>query len=71
MTFELLNKIIAENNIPSNVKLLSNSGWECDATDMDGVYYNKKSNIIVFTQIKEYDYEKDKDFVLLYIGEEI
>ena len=37
MTFELLCKIIEENNIPKNVKLLSDSGWECSATDMERI----------------------------------
>lgn len=50
MTFELLCKIIEENNIPKNVKLLSDSGWECSATDMDGVFYNKVKNELIFTQ---------------------
>ena len=63
MTFEQLNKIIKENNIPENVHLLSDSGWECDATEMDGVYYNKNENVIVFTQ--DYDeygkYEPNHD----------
>ena len=31
MTFDILQKIIKENNIPSNVHLTSDSGWECDA----------------------------------------
>lgn len=46
MTFDILQKIIKENNIPSNVHLTSDSGWECDATEMNGVYYNeaKKRN---------------------------
>ena len=51
MTFELLTEIIKENNIPSNVELLSDSGWECCATDMDGVYYNKLENTVVFTHM--------------------
>ena len=50
MTFDILQKIIKENNIPSNVHLTSDSGWECDATEMDGVYYNEAENEIVFTQ---------------------
>lgn len=50
MTFAELNKIIEENNIPHDVKLMSDSGWECGASDMDGVYYNKEKNEIVFTQ---------------------
>ena len=50
MTFTELNKIIEENHIPYDVKLMSNSGWECSATDMDGVYYNREKNEIVFTE---------------------
>lgn len=50
MTFAELNKIIEENHIPHDVKLMSDSGWECSASDMDGVYYNKEKNEIVFTQ---------------------
>lgn len=54
MTFKQLESIIIENNIPEDVKLMSDSGWECGATDMDGVYYHEKDNIIVFTQYSEY-----------------
>ena len=50
MTFEQLKEIIDKNNIPYNVTLESDSGWECDATDMDGVYYNRQKNLIIFTQ---------------------
>ena len=49
MTFEQLQKIISDNNIPHDVKLLSDSGWECGFTDMDGVFYNRKENHIIFT----------------------
>lgn len=50
---------IIKNSISEDAILLSDSGWECGATDMDGIYYNKKENIIVFTQ--EFD-EFDKDY---------
>lgn len=50
MTYEKLREIIEANNIPQNVELLSDSGWECNETPMDGVYYNAKLNHIVFTQ---------------------
>lgn len=50
MTFSQLKIIIHDNHIPEDVKLLSDSGWECDATDMNGVYYNADTNTIVFTQ---------------------
>lgn len=50
MTFEKLNNLIDKYNIPKDVHLLSDSGWECCATEMCGVYYNEKENVIVFTQ---------------------
>ena len=60
MKFNELCEIIEQNNIPKDVELLSDSGWECDATSMNGVYYNKEENVIVFTQCcGEYeDYDK-------------
>ena len=52
---ELIN-IFKQNNIPNDAILMSDSGWECFATDMDGVYYNKLENTVVFTQeISKYD----------------
>lgn len=50
MTFEKLKQIIEKNNIPEDVTLMSDSGWECCATKMDGVYYNECENVMVFTQ---------------------
>ena len=50
MTFEKLAELIDKNNIPKNVALESDSGWECGPTGMDGVYYNQTKNMIVFTQ---------------------
>lgn len=68
MTFELLSEIIEKNNIPKNVTLLSDSGWECCSTEMDGIYYNPKDNEIVFTQDgNEYEsYHNDDEWKLLY-----
>ena len=62
MTFKDLLKIIEENKIPKNVLLQSDSGWECDETEMNGVYYNKKKNTIIFTQLSDIycDYENKK-----------
>ncbi len=59
MKLKELYEIIKKNSIPEDAILLSDSGWECGTTDMDGIYYNKKENIIVFTQ--EFD-EFDKDY---------
>ena len=42
MTMELLSRILKENKIPENVHFMSDSGWECDPTEMDGVFYNRK-----------------------------
>ena len=50
MKLNTLLKLNNKHNIPDDVLLRSDSGWECDATDMDGVYYNRKLNVIVFTQ---------------------
>ena len=50
MKLNKLLKLINKHNIPDDVLLQSDSGWECDATNMDGVCYNKKLNVIVFTQ---------------------
>lgn len=64
MTFEKLKELIKKYNIPSNVKLLSDSGWECDETEMDGVYYNEEENHIIFTQeFSEYEkYSNRKNY---------
>ena len=42
MTMELLTKIVEDNNIPSDVHFMSDSGWECDPTEMDGVRVYRK-----------------------------
>ena len=67
MKLNTLLKLINKHNIPDDVLLQSDSGWECDATDMDGVYYNRKLNVIVFTQyISEHDsYFKESDWEIL------
>lgn len=64
MTFAILKQIMEESNIPDNVTLMSDSGWECCATVMDGVYYDRSENIMVFTQCpSKYDdkYNKNSD----------
>lgn len=63
MTFKELQTIIKDNDIPENVHLTSDSGWECDATEMNGVFYNKEKNEIVFTQ-GEFDsyYKESKEW---------
>lgn len=61
MTLKKLNELCKKYNVPDNVLLESDSGWECCETEMDGVYYNKRINTIIFTQyFSEYEkYERD------------
>jgi len=74
MTLEKLNKICADNNIPSDVTL---SGWDCGLAEMNGVWYNPETRVIVFTQrfqeLTSYnDYERttgygvDPNYICLY-----
>lgn len=66
MTFELLRELIDVNNIPQDVILRSNSGWECSATEMNGVWYCESDNVIHFTQHGDkYDDEAEGDFKLI------
>ncbi|MBO4314271.1 MAG: hypothetical protein J5838_08260 [Desulfovibrio sp.] len=50
MTFEELCRIFREHGIPDDAHLLSDSGWECDETEMDGIWFNRERNEVVFTQ---------------------
>lgn len=58
MTFKQLQRIIKQNNIPEDVLLRSNSGWECCATDMNGIYYNSNNNQLHFTEYARVEGEK-------------
>ena len=71
MTMELLKRIIEENNIPKDVHFMIDSGWECDSTEMNGVYYNIQSNTIVFTQGygSDREYEQSDELEILYCPE--
>ena len=67
MTLDILNKVIKENNIPKDVHLLSDSGCECGPTEMDGFFYHRGSNTIVFTQRgTNSEYEKSGEWEILY-----
>ena len=66
MTVGELFSIFRQNNIPNDATIMSDGGWECCATDMDGVYYNKLKNTVVFTQeISKYDsYYGSNDWIV-------
>ena len=61
MTFVTLKEIIDKNKIPDNVLLLSHSGWECSATDVNGIWYCKDKNVIVFTQGDAFAFKESQD----------
>ena len=48
MTIEKFLSLLSE--VPDDATMLSDSGWECGPTDMDGVFYNEEKNEITFTQ---------------------
>lgn len=50
MKFYELVELFDKFGVSEDVKLKSDSGWECSATEMNGVFYNEKENLIVFTQ---------------------
>ena len=79
MTYRELKEIIEKNNIPEDVVICSNSGWECGATDVEAVYYSASKNEIHLTQkLDGQDYDEDSlleddkkahDWVLLSLAE--
>ena len=63
MTYQKLKTIIEHHEISENVRLTSDSGWECGATEMDGVYYHSSKNVLVFTQNEQYNkYNNDSEW---------
>lgn len=69
MTMEFLERVLKENNIPKDVHFMSDSGWEGGPTGMEGIFYNKHSNTIVFTQGdgSDREYERLDEWEILYI----
>ena len=51
MTLEKMKEIMDRNGVPGNARLMSNSGWELGATDMDGIIWNPEENVIHFVQM--------------------
>lgn len=49
LTLHDLIEICKEHNIPDDVRLLSDSGWECCETEVCGVWYSEIDNAIVLT----------------------
>ena len=53
MTLYDILHIVESNNLPTDTRVVSDSGWECSATDCDGVYYSEEKGCIVLTQDNE------------------
>lgn len=79
MTFVELKALIEKNKIPESAKLMSNSGWECGATEVDALYYSPSKNEIHLVQnssgtkynedmLKSYE-QKAHDWILLSTGQ--
>ena len=67
MTFGKLVAILEKNGISKEAEIVSDSGWECCATDTDGVYYCKEENTVILTQgwYTCYESEEYKNIVRL------
>ena len=50
MTYGELKYILDKYSISDDAHFLSNSGWECDETEMNGVCYNSNKNEVWFFQ---------------------
>lgn len=44
---ELLDKL---SKVPADTTIMSDSGWEVDATDCSRAFYSKEAGVVVFTQ---------------------
>lgn len=67
---EFLNAL-KEYNIPEDVKISSDSGWECDATGIEAIYYNKEKNSITLVQGDTMYLNSHIGEYLIYIDEKV
>lgn len=82
MNIKLLKEIFKENSIPEDATIMSDSGWECCATTIGGVFYSPSENVVVLTQGGAHDIyygyrglnhrynEEINDYILYYIPDE-
>ena len=59
--------IFINNQIDKNAVIMTDSGWECDETEVNMVYYNAKTNVVMLTRkYGNYEtYEDSDDWKLL------
>lgn len=60
--------IFINNQIDNDAVIMTDSGWECDATEVNMIYYNAKTNVIMLTRkYGNYDtYDDSEDWKLLW-----
>lgn len=68
---ELMSRIAI---LPPDAIIMSNSGWECDPTDIGGIWYNRRLNEVHMTQggyyEKEHGYKEGFQCIYNWIDEE-
>lgn len=66
MTYKELNEILKKNNIQEDVEIMSNSGWECGATPIEGIFYSPSKNQVHLVSTKEWGGEYVEDHLTKY-----
>ena len=61
--------VFINNQIDNNAVIMTDSGWEYDETEVNMVYYNAKTNVVMLTRkYGNYEtYEYSDDWKLLWI----
>ena len=51
MTYKKLKEIIERNGVPEDVHLMSNSGWECSATEMEFIGTRRLTKFTLYRRV--------------------
>lgn len=57
------------NKVDLHTTIMTDSGWECDETEVDTIYYNPKTKVLMLTRKNgnaAYKYENCDDWKLLW-----
>lgn len=49
-TYKELMKLFEANQIPEDTRIMSYTGWECDATEINGAVWNPEAGIVILFQ---------------------
>lgn len=70
MTFQILEEVLAQNNIPKESYLMVDSAWGYGIAGAKSIYYDKRNNTVVLTiDGRNQYYENSPSFVSLYSEE--